>query len=156
MQRKNTFEWSRTTGGRKEGAEEGRWHCLAFPFLVNRGFGNKTSSWRASASAYPLMKATHQSHSSQYAILFSFRVHLSCPLSLLVLPLFIFPPHASSARHLASFPCFRLTLSGSPPLISYPRLCVNIHIKVPICVGHLFCKLTTVPPCHVNQQRVLT
>jgi hypothetical protein len=37
---KNTFEWSRTTGGRKEGAEEGRWLCLALAVAVNRGFGN--------------------------------------------------------------------------------------------------------------------
>src|SRR5712671_1104214 len=45
---------------------------------------------------------------------------------------------------------------GPLPLISYPRLCINIHIKVPICVGHFFRKPTTVHPCHVNQQHLVT
>jgi hypothetical protein len=43
--KKITFEWSSLTGGRKEGNDEGRWLCLSLPFLVNRGFGNKTSNW---------------------------------------------------------------------------------------------------------------
>ena len=41
---KITFEWSRSTGGRKEASDEGRWLCLSLPFLVNRGFGNNTSN----------------------------------------------------------------------------------------------------------------
>lgn len=40
----NTFEWSRTTGGRKEATEDGRWLCLCFLFVVNRGLGSNKLS----------------------------------------------------------------------------------------------------------------
>jgi hypothetical protein len=62
---KNTFELSRTTGGRKEGTELGRWLCLCLPFLANRGFGNRTSNYTLLASADSVHRfATHQSDST--------------------------------------------------------------------------------------------
>jgi len=102
---KNTFEWSRTTGGRKEGTEERRWLCLALAVAVNRGFGNNWLS-RLSLAHVPLTEhgATHQ---SQSAIPFAFhgqvnsysQSHNTSFLSFLPMPLTcgIVPPFLVSS-----------------------------------------------------------
>jgi hypothetical protein len=79
-ERKNTLEWSRTTGGRKEGTEEERWLCLVLAVKANRGFGN---NWLSLIALPRLELHTHQ---SQSALPFAF--HVEC-FSSLTVPLFL-------------------------------------------------------------------
>ena len=152
---------SRTTGGRKEGTEVGRWLCLSFPFLVNRGFGNRTSNWESLAS--DTIRYTHTTRHSPVQVPVRYCSLLSCPSFLFTpsssLSLFINSPHAPSVRSLTSFPLINSFLSRSlvatsdlSHLIYYPRLCVNIQIKVPICVSHVLRSHTvTICPFHLSQ-----
>ena len=79
---KNTFELSRTTGGRKERISLGRWLCLCLPFLVNRGFGKRTSNWARLASAHCEMRCAHSPVPVCYCFLLSRPSQVPSALSL--------------------------------------------------------------------------
>ncbi len=98
---KNTFERSRTTGGRKEGASERRWLCLALAVAVNRGFGNNWDLHSLIATR-PLQDNTHQSESAipfafhgQSALTLTkstaFYHHLPCPFRAASPPFLVSP-----------------------------------------------------------------